>query len=299
MTSSANPYVRRVNRVVDHVRRNLDASLDLDTLAGVAGFSPFHFHRLFRSCMGETLTRFVQRARLERAAYLMMAAPKRTLTSIAHEVGFSEQSDFSRVFKQRYGIAPSRWDRTSRLSPVEPVAPTEADYAAAIAAARAEGPFPTRRANHPPVTMAYVRLPTPFFGEVLWNGYDRLCEWMAARQLSWRDSQLIGLSWDNYETTPIEQVRFDLGFVVPARTAGGGEVSIQTLPAMATVDVHCVGSLARIAAAWDYLYDEWLPSSGFEPDELPGIKRFHRQPAELGWDRYDLDCCIAIRPSRP
>jgi AraC family transcriptional regulator len=45
-------YVARINRVMDHIERHLDARLSLDELAAVAGFSPFHFHRVFAAMVG-------------------------------------------------------------------------------------------------------------------------------------------------------------------------------------------------------------------------------------------------------
>ncbi|MFP4469190.1 MAG: AraC family transcriptional regulator [Bacteroidales bacterium] len=62
-------YIARINRVMDFVERNLSADLNLETLAGVANFSPFHFHRLFSAMTGETLNHFIRRARLERAEH--------------------------------------------------------------------------------------------------------------------------------------------------------------------------------------------------------------------------------------
>ena len=88
---------------MDYVRSNLAGDLSLEQLARVAYFSPFHFHRIFKVTTGETLASFTRRARLERAAYLMKASPKRELGSIALEVGFSCQSDFSRAFRRLYG----------------------------------------------------------------------------------------------------------------------------------------------------------------------------------------------------
>ncbi len=292
---SDNDYTRRVNRVMDHVRDHLDADLSLDTLASVACFSPYHFHRIFRATTGETLTRFIQRARLERAAYLMKSSPERELGSIALEVGFSAQSDFSRVFKRRYGIAPSAWDRQSRLDDqgIE-------GFEQTVAQARAQGPAPVARiVDHPACRLAYVRMRTPFMGEVLRRGYERLVSWLEGRGVNWRSSQLLGMSWDNFETTPLDQVRFDFGFEVPDDVVAEGEVGIHELPAVRAVDVRCQGPLSAIGVAWDYLYNEWLPASPYEPDDLPGIKRFHTRPDELGWDLWDLFCSIAIRPRQP
>jgi len=48
-------YVGRVNRVIDYIRENLAGDLQLESLAQVARFSPFHFHRVFKSIAGETL----------------------------------------------------------------------------------------------------------------------------------------------------------------------------------------------------------------------------------------------------
>ncbi|MDO9319894.1 MAG: hypothetical protein Q7V56_17100 [Gammaproteobacteria bacterium] len=40
-------YARRINQVIDHIRRHLDDDLDVARLSELAHFSPFHFHRQF------------------------------------------------------------------------------------------------------------------------------------------------------------------------------------------------------------------------------------------------------------
>ncbi len=103
-------YVERVNRAIDYIVHNLDQPLRLEHVAGVACFSPFHFHRVFRSLVGETLNQFVKRLRLERALFLMAHDSQRPLTEVALSCGFSSSSDFSRNFRQRYGVPPSALD---------------------------------------------------------------------------------------------------------------------------------------------------------------------------------------------
>ena len=46
-------YKQRILRVLVHVQQHLDDALDLDALAAVAHFSPYHFHRIFRGMVGE------------------------------------------------------------------------------------------------------------------------------------------------------------------------------------------------------------------------------------------------------
>lgn len=92
-------YAARMNRVVDHIQCHLAEPLDLERLAAVACFSPFHFHRLFHAWMGETLQVFVHRVRLERAAQLLVFDRLKSISDAALDCGFSSASAFARAFK--------------------------------------------------------------------------------------------------------------------------------------------------------------------------------------------------------
>lgn len=54
-------YMARINRVIDHVDHHICEPLRLEDLARVANFSPFHFHRVFRALVGETLSGWILR----------------------------------------------------------------------------------------------------------------------------------------------------------------------------------------------------------------------------------------------
>ena len=103
-------YVTRINRAVDYATQHLDRSLRLEDVAKIACFSPFHFHRIFRALMGETLASFVRRIRLERSLFLLSHQPGASLTEIALSCGFASSSDFSRSFRAHYGVSPRRFN---------------------------------------------------------------------------------------------------------------------------------------------------------------------------------------------
>lgn len=285
-------YMQRVHRVTDYIRRHLADELTLEKLARHAHFSPFHFHRVFKSVTGETVAAFARRARLERAVYLMRGAPDRTLTSVALDAGFGTPSDFSRVFRSAYGIAPSAWDRRSRLD-------GKPDFAGDSRESKAKEPQPEARvADYPACIIAYVRVHDPWRGSHLADGYAALTEWLSQVGVPWRSSSLLGVSWDSELATPLERLVYDLGIAVPADLRPSERFGIQAIPDVTAVEVHCT-SLPQIALAWDYLYTEWLPASGYEPADLPAIKRFRRTPDVFDQQAWDVDCSIALRPSRP
>src|SRR5260370_8782351 len=108
-------YHDRVNRVLDYIGEHLDGELSLAKLSEIGCFSPFHFHRIFQGVTGETLNSHVRRVRLERAAALMKASPRKRITDVALEAGFAGTAEFSRAFRNHFDRTASSWDRRSPL----------------------------------------------------------------------------------------------------------------------------------------------------------------------------------------
>jgi AraC-like DNA-binding protein len=73
--SNRREYERRINRVIDHVQAHLANDLTLERLAGVAVFSPFHFHRIFAAITGGTLSDFIRPSHSPRAGSGRTHAP--------------------------------------------------------------------------------------------------------------------------------------------------------------------------------------------------------------------------------
>ena len=104
--------VSEISRVKEYVRGHLDAALSLAEIAAVAGFSPFHFARLFKQATGETLHRFVTRCRVE-AAQSLLRRSEMSVGEVAGKVGFAQQSHLARHFRQAVGLSPSAFRRQS------------------------------------------------------------------------------------------------------------------------------------------------------------------------------------------
>ena len=201
-------YQARVHRVMDHVRRNLQADLSLAALAKVAAFSPYHFHRIFKSVTGETVAAYTRRVRLERAVFLMRGAPDRELSSIALEVGFRTPSEFSRVFRGAFGLAPSAWDRRSRLDPAEDLVGDGLEVPEHMDA---------RVVRRPACRLIYLRVRDPWRGEGLARGFQRLVAWALEHGVDPARSELVGISWDSEKATP----PLRMAIVMPSETSGG------------------------------------------------------------------------------
>jgi len=109
MSSNRREYEKRVNAVIDYLRERLAEDLSLRTLARVAAFSPFHFHRVFRAITGETLFGFIQRLRVEKAATALIIHPDESVLAVALDHGFASSATFARSFKAHFGMSATAW----------------------------------------------------------------------------------------------------------------------------------------------------------------------------------------------
>jgi AraC family transcriptional regulator len=292
-----NLYIQRMNFVLNHIRSHLAEDLSLDTLAEVACFSPYHFHRIFRAVTGETVNDLVVRLRLERAAALLKASPRTRILDIALECGFNSASSFSRAFKNQFGIAARQWDRQSALKESKNGKVFEGfpQYTEAmLSEVEQSSEFEVRVRTLPEQRMAYIRVTNSYTPPRVMEAYDRLIAWYRAQGGDLSQTTLYGMSQDDPDITPLELCRYDVCLTIPPHWMGAGEVSIRVFPACEIAYLHCEGDIFKVDRAWQYLYRYWLPRSRYQPDNLPAMEIYHRQPIEIGWEVYDLDCAVPV-----
>ena len=97
-------YQLRINKVTDYIHNHIDQPLSLQKMAGIACFSPFHFHRVFTILTGETPTHPIKRTRIEKAALLLKRNKELSATEIARLCGFSSLSLLSRNFRLHFSM---------------------------------------------------------------------------------------------------------------------------------------------------------------------------------------------------
>jgi AraC-like DNA-binding protein len=104
----------RIERVKTELLRRLDSPPTLGELSALVGYTASHLSRTFRQIEGTTLTLWLRRARVDRAAELI-ACGRCNVSEAAIEVGYQSFSHFSRAFFLEKGVQPSRW--TGHLHP--------------------------------------------------------------------------------------------------------------------------------------------------------------------------------------
>ena len=110
-----NQHAQVIASIETYIRHHLGTPLSLRTLAQIAGYSPFFFHRLFVRHTGMTPVAYINAARLEKACELLRGGY--TVAAVAESIGFASLSYFNRFFRKAMRHSPRAW---SELEPAPP-----------------------------------------------------------------------------------------------------------------------------------------------------------------------------------
>lgn len=286
-----------MHRVLEHIDRQLDERLELETLARVANFSPFHFHRLFAAWMGETLGEYLRRRRLEVAAQRLVAQPRLSVLQVALSVGFGSAEAFTRAFKARFGESPSAWRSAEHRKRDQ--AKRKSDQAAALRGSddgtmkNTSIDLNVKLVDRQPVRVAYLRHVGPYGPGLSEFWIETVAPWMATNNLLGRPRY--GISHDDPNITAPEKLRYDAAVEVPEDFTGTGPYMKTVIPGGKYASGRFKGTGDQLPAAWESILRDWLPDSGMQLDGRPFFEYY---PTDASFDPqtgvFESDICIPV-----
>jgi AraC family transcriptional regulator len=302
---SRDVYLDRMHRVTAYIDQHLDQYLDLETLAEVAHFSPFHFHRLFSALMGETLGAYLRRRRCEVAATRLLAQPRLSILQIALAVGFGSAEAFAHAFGARFGCSPTTWrlqqaaERAATGNPDQANSkPDQAQQHKPIkngVPLKTEIPMNVKIIERKPTQIAYLRYVGPYGQPINAFWQTQVYPWMVANGLT--GQARYGISHDDPSVTAPEQCRYDAGCEISASVLARGDAHRTTIPGGRYAALSFKGVVADFEPAWHALLRDWLPSSGLQLDGRP---IFEYYPVGSSFDPSTgvLECklCVPVIP---
>lgn len=312
-------YIARINRVVDYIEKNYDKELSLQLLAETANFSRFHFHRIFAALVGETLNQFIQRIRIEKAASMLIANLKKSITEIAFDCGFSGSAAFARSFKEYFGMSASEWraDNNNNCETKSKISKTrrkirkdfdissfyfdnETDNQLWRINMKNKNQVQVEVKEMPELNVAYVRHIGPYKGDsaLFESLFTKLMSWAGPRGLlRFPETQILSVYYDNPEITDEDKLRVDACITIPEDAAVGGEIGKMSVPGgkFAVGHFELAGS-DEYEEAWNTLMGGWLPDSGYQPDNRPSYELYRNNPKEHPQGIQIVDIYVPVKP---
>ncbi len=305
---TSSKYKKSLLPVLVHIEEHLDEPLPLNELAVLAGFSPYHFHRIFQHVIGEAPKEYLRRLRLERAVYRLKVSPDNVL-QIALEAGFKTHETFTRAFTRRFDMNPSDFRvvlKAYRLCV------DEALGTYTFAGFSDESPL-TLRFDHRKEAVNvekvaeqhlifkryyghYDQLLQP--GQAFSDLWQDLFDFADAHRLPYSKERLIGISHDDPYVTDEAKIRFDACLPVSGRVAASHPIGYRMLQPGLCVTRRHFGGMEEIAKTYAFIGVEWLPTDAYCLRASPPFEIYHCKEIDGQLQRLYADAYVALEPNK-
>ncbi len=265
-----NEYHKAVNRVVEYIDRHLTDPIDLDTLSDVAHTSSFHFHRIFRSIMGENVGEYIQRLRLENAARHLRTSSM-NVKDITERTGYQTDQSFSKAFKKHFGVSPTAY---RRLKDGDTKVST-------FAVDKCPPPVPEiRTINH--IKYIYIRIIDVYGSPKSYNiAWGKLYTFALQNEIINEQTGYLGLSYDDPTITAPNRCRFYAGITTCKDIKPQGEFGFQTIEGGRYAVFTLKGSYSKLMDFYNRIYSQWLPVSNYRLRDSVPFEKYLNNPEKV------------------
>jgi AraC family transcriptional regulator len=293
-------YKQRLLRVLVHIQQQLDEPLSLEELARLAHFSPFHFHRMFKGMLGESVQSHIRRLRLERSAARLKSGDW-PVTRIALDSGFETPEAFTRAFKAMFGTSPTRYRSSRRPPRGRPVASGihyhESSRLRHFKAAKfGDEDMNVTVQTIPARRVAFVHHLGPY--ATCSTAWDTLGAFLGKEGLLGGDSLFIGICHDDPEVTPPDRIRYDACVTVDDKFMPQGEIGVQTIPGGEYAVTTHFGSYETLGESYARLLGQWLPRSGRELRSTPCLEIYQNDPNSTAPEDLLTDIHVPLQSAK-
>jgi len=278
-----NIYAIRIIKVLNYIQNNLDKQIELEYLAGIAHFSTYHFHRIFKAFTGENIAKYIRRLKLERAAGSLKYTDK-LIAIISLEAGYENTESFSRVFKSQFNKSPLEYRKDSKKE-LENFLNSNIDT-------DSYNSFSVKIIENILDKNLVCMRHTGAYNDVgdTWN---KLIKWINNK--NYKILSTLGISYDNPKITEEEKIRYDACVETDKKINPEAGMHIRKIKggryAVATVK----GPYDNLNTAYDYVYVKWLGNNNIELRNENSFEIYKKMSPQYSSDQYVTEIYFPIK----
>ena len=259
-------YHEAINKVVDYINGHLYAPHTTKSLASVANLSEYHFHRIFKSIIGEPLGSYVVRLRLADIASRLRIT-QHSLNLLAEQTSYQSKHALSKEFKKHFGINPSEF-RT-----------TEQNFACNFRYTKQLKPEIQTITGK---TAVYLRIIGEYGeAESYVNAWKKLYAYGKENDLLTPDSESLGISFDDPTISSPAHCRFYACFTTDKPVKPHGEFGVKTIDSGLYAIFTLKGSYSGLQDLYNAICFNWLPDSGYHIRKGTMFEKYLNNPNKV------------------
>ena len=295
-------YIRRIDKALHYIEEHLHQELSLASVAEVAHYSPFHFHRIFKAITNETLNSYINRKRIEKTASVLMRGKGIVITELAMEYGFNSNSSFTRAFKKFYGMSPTEF---RKLSPgkYSKICKTESKNGQKSSLFEE---YICNIDNHknwikmnakvevkqmPGFNLAYI---THIGDKGLDKAFEKLIKWAGPKGLMEKpDLKLATVYYDSFKVTDSNKVRMSACIILDEEVETEGEIGLTSMEGGKCIVARFEIGVFEFEKSWSSLFI-WMNENGYRKADRHPFEIYHNNFNEHPEKKFIVDMCIPV-----
>lgn len=294
-------HLPAVLRALAFIEENLTKPVSLESIALKAGFSLWHFQRIFAAYVGEPLGSYVRRRRLTAAADDLRHT-QRTVLDIALAYQFESHEAFTRAFSALLHQTPSGFRRNRQIAWVHTRPQLRLADLKSLSATKNMNP---QIISSPALHL--VGLETRFIGAMSPEANNHEVIPALFKKFFARRGELPPTTGDvtygaanclpESQRTREDELLYLVGIDVPRSTPIPDGMKVWEVPALKYALFQHKGPIERIDETYGFIYGTWLARSEYEQADGPSLERYDKRFGD-GGAKSELDILIPIRPHR-
>lgn len=284
-------YIESVTKAISCIEDRLCDEITVEEIAERAGYSPFHFHRIFQFVTRNSVSAYIRKRRLTHAAYDLFYSDAR-IVEIALKYQFASQEAFARAFQHMFSITPGQFRKQNDMNDtlfraMERKALDDAGLRHLQKGITHDPVFITKETVH----LAGMEIRGVNRQEIgkLWSCFRQRATEIENR----RDATSIF-----YALIECTGVQWEISYTACVEVSDVGRLPVgmvyKVLPPSTYAAFTHRGPLTRISDTFHYIYSTWLPKSGRQRANAPEFARYDHKYVGPNDDDSEFDIYIPV-----
>lgn len=279
-------YEKRALKVVQYLYDNPGEMNNLEKIAGISGYSPFHFHRIMRAYLGESLGAFMLRIRLDNAAHMLRTSDK-PVQEIAWDIGYEMSSSFNKAFRKRFGVSPEVFRAERKFAQMS-------DCLIKNQKQMDVKELKFKVKEEKPRKVVFVH-GIGKYADVAGPCWDKVCAFAKSKRLFGFSTEFIGVSYDDPGVTEPERCRYEACVTVSKEVSAEGEVGYKTLAGGKYLIVKYKGPYEEFHLVYDYIFGKYITENNLTLRDEPCFEKYLNSPDKVKPEKLLTEIFIPVQ----
>ena len=273
-------YIENIQTVLSYIDAHLDKTHNLEELSQKAHLSKFHFHRIMRAYLNESLGSYISRIRMETAVKLIRYS-KQPIKDIAYNIGYQTPAAFNKTFKKLFNTTPLDVRKNNFIRTQDQTATEPKHFEFLVT----EKVFPTTQ-------VIYQQSRGAIGGKETSENWDNFFHKANKNGLINFNTKFYGINWDDPEITETSKIRYDACISVTSETIES--FSIRTIAGGKHLCFLYKGDYQNLGEVYDCIFREWIIKKEIELKEAPIFEHYINNKSQTPKDELLTEIYIPI-----